>query len=304
MKKQRERLRIGTRGSRLALAQTEEVLKALLKTNPNLEFEIIKIYTRPDIRRQDLLNSFPTGMFVKELEQALLDGVADIAIHSLKDLPTNITPQLSLAAISERDDPRDVLVSHSKLPFTQLQPGAVLGTSSSRRAGQLKSIRSDINIIPIRGNVDTRLQKVQNGEFDAVVLAAAGIRRLGLTDQITQYFSTHELIPPAGQGALAIQIRTDDEWIQNVVKDVNHHATQISVVAERAFLAHLGGGCKVPIGAYGEIKSGILRLRGMIIEEEGKRWFSAEVSGTPKDPTSLGIELSKRLLEMGAHQII
>ena len=304
MRNQRQHLVVGTRGSKLALVQTEEILQELRRTNPDLQFEIIEISTSPDVRWQDPLDSFPAGMFVKELEHALLDGVADIAIHSLKDLPTDMPPQLSIAAVGQREDPRDVLISHSNLSLSQLQQGARLGTSSPRRASQVKTMRRDLEIVPIRGNVDTRLRKVQDGEYDAAVMAAAGIRRLGLLDQITQYFSTQELIPPPGQGALAAQIRADDDWTRRVLKDVNHQFTQIAVVAERAFLSHLGGGCKVPVGAYSEIQAGVLGIRGIIIDDEGRRSFSTEVSGTPNDPTSLGIELAERLLDMGARGIV
>ena len=304
MRNQRQHLVVGTRGSKLALVQTEEILQKLRRTNPDLQFEIIEISTSPDVRWQDPLDSFPAGMFVKELEHALLDGVADIAIHSLKDLPTDMPPQLSIAAVGQREDPRDVLISHSNLSLSQLQQGARLGTSSPRRASQVKTMRQDLEIVPIRGNVDTRLRKVQDGEYDAAVMAAAGIRRLGLLDQITQYFSTQELIPPPGQGALAAQIRADDDWTRRVLEDVNHQFTQIAVVAERAFLSHLGGGCKVPVGAYSEIQAGVLGIRGIIIDDEGRRSFSTEVSGTPNDPTSLGIELAERLLDMGARGIV
>ena len=187
MRNQRQHLVVGTRGSKLALVQTEEILQKLRRTNPDLQFEIIEISTSPDVRWQDPLDSFPVGMFVKELEHALLDGVADIAIHSLKDLPTDMPPQLSIAAVGQREDPRDVLISHSNLSLSQLQQGARLGTSSPRRASQVKTMRRDLEIVPIRGNVDTRLRKVQDGEYDATVMAAAGIRRLGLLNQITQY---------------------------------------------------------------------------------------------------------------------
>jgi hydroxymethylbilane synthase len=300
----RQRLVVGTRGSKLALVQTEEILQELRRTNPDLQFEVIEISTRPDVRSQDPLSSFPAGMFVKELEHALLDGVADIAIHSLKDLPTEMPPQLSIAAVGERQDPRDVLVSRSNLSLSELKQGSRLGTSSPRRASQVKTMRRDLDIVPIRGNVDTRLKKVHDGEYDATVMAAAGIQRLGLLSQVTQYFSTQELIPPPGQGALAVQIRADDEQTRRVVEHVNHQTTQIAIDAERAFLSHLGGGCKVPVGAYSEIQSGILEIRGIIIDDEARQYFSSEVSGSPDDPVSLGIKLAERLLDMGAREIV
>ena len=304
MNNQRQRLLVGTRGSKLALIQTEEILRELRSKHPELQFEVLVISTRPDVRWQDPLASFSTGMFVKELEHALVDGMVDIAIHSLKDLPTDIPTQLSIAAIGHRADARDVLISHSNLSLTQLQKGASLGTSSPRRASQVKALRQDLTIVPIRGNVDTRLKKVQDGECDAIVMAAAGIQRLGLTNEITQYFSTQELVPPPGQGALAIQIRSDDEWTEQVVQSVNHQTTQMATLAERAFLAHLGGGCKVPVGAYSEMESGILKIAGIILDDQGNRCFSAEISGAPNDPSSLGTELAKRLLDMGAREII
>ena len=298
------RLVVGTRGSSLALVQTEEVLKELRALHPHLEFQVTTINTRPDVRRDDPLASFDRGMFVKELELALLDREADIAVHSLKDLPSPTPPYFSIAAIGQRLDPRDVLVSHSGVSFQELPPGARVGTSSPRREAQLRALRSDLEVVPIRGNVDTRLRKVQDGQYDAVVLAAAGLARLGFLEHVTHYFSPQELVPPPGQGALAVEIRADDEWTNSVVRTVNHQSTAVAVIAERAFMAHLGGGCRVPFAAYGEMVDDRLKLMGLISDLKAEHRFVTEVEGDPEHPEDVGVELAERLLAMGARGLV
>ena len=298
------RLVVGTRGSALALIQTEEVLKELRALHPHLEFRVITISTRPDARREDPLDSFDRGMFVKELELALLEHEADIAVHSLKDLPSVTPPQLAIAAIGKRQDPRDVLVSRSGLSLQELPTGARIGTSSPRRACQVKAVRQDLKVVPIRGNVDTRLRKVRSGEYDAAVLAAAGLARLGQLERVTQYLPPREWVPPPGQGALAVETRADDEWAQSVVTAMDHHPTALAVTAERAFLARLGGECRVPFGAYGEIVNGRLRVTGFISDEEAAYRFSTEVEGDPERPEEVGVELAERLLAMGARDLV
>ena len=295
---------IGTRGSKLSLVQTDYVVQILKESNPEVHIEVATITTPPDIRNQDPLRSFERGMFVKELQLALLDGRADVAVHSLKDLPTQGPPGLSIAAISFREDPRDVLISREGSNLYELPRGAVVGTSSTRRASQLTFLREHLDIKPIRGNVDSRIQKMQNGEFDAIVVAAAGVSRLGRDQEVTQYFETSELIPPPGQGALAIESRSDDAWVQGLLQAVNHEPTSNAITAERAFLAHLGGGCSVPVAAYAEIYQDALKISGLICTENGDQRFWKEITGPATDPTTLGVRLATDLLDMGAKTIV
>ena len=304
MANRRNHIVIGTRGSKLSLAQTGYVIQTLRKFNPEVNIEVATITTTPDIRNQDPLLSFQRGMFVKELQVALLDGRADVAVHSLKDLPTQRPPGLSIAAISTREDPRDVLISREGLNLNDLPSGSIVGTSSSRRASQLRFLRKQLDIKPIRGNVDSRIQKMQNGEFDAIVVAAAGVSRLGRDQEVTQYFGTSELIPPPGQGALAIESRSDDTWVQALLQAVNHEPTSSAITAERAFLSHLGGGCSVPVAAYAHIHGNELKMAGLICNESGDQRFWEEISGPLKNPEALGIRLAQDLLAMGAKAIV
>tara|TARA_Y100000590_G_scaffold102029_1_gene115892 strand:+ start:3785 stop:4699 length:915 start_codon:yes stop_codon:yes gene_type:complete len=304
MTSSRNSLVIGTRGSKLSLVQTNYVVQILRQANPKIDIKIATISTSPDIRYQAPLGSFQRGMFVKELELALLDGRADIAVHSLKDLPTQMPHGLTIGAISEREDPRDVLISPNRAHLSDLPVAAVIGTSSSRRASQLRFLRRDLTIKPIRGNVDSRIQKMRDGQFDAIVVAAAGISRLNRNDEVSQYFRTTELIPPPGQGALAIETRSSDVWIQDLLKSVNHEPSEKAVTAERSFLAHLGGGCSVPVAAYAEIRANDLKISGLICNENGDQRFSEEIIGSLTDPQALGIKLAKDLLDMGANAIV
>ncbi|MSQ40510.1 MAG: hydroxymethylbilane synthase [Dehalococcoidia bacterium] len=302
--KRRNRLVVGTRGSALALVQTEEVFKELRAAHPDLEFQVVTIRTSPDVRREDPLSSFDRGMFVKELEYALLDKKVDMVVHSLKDLPSETPPQFSIAAIGKRLDPRDVLVSRAGLPLARLPSGARIGTSSPRRACQVKALRRDVEIVLIRGNVDTRLRKVSEGQYDAAVVAAAGVARLGLLDQVSQFFSPREIIPPPGQGALAVETRAADEWAQWVVGPVNHQPTAVAVTAERAFMARLGAGCRVPFAAYGEVTAEGLKLVGLISDTDGERCFTTDIQGDPARAEELGVELAERLLSAGARDLV
>ena len=211
---------------------------------------------------------------------------------------------LTIGAISEREDPRDVLISPNRAHLSDLPVAAVIGTSSSRRASQLRFLRRDLTIKPIRGNVDSRIQKMRDGQFDAIVVAAAGVSRLNRNDEVSQYFRTTELIPPPGQGALAIETRSSDVWIQDLLKSVNHEPSEKAVTAERSFLAHLGGGCSVPVAAYAEIRANDLKISGLICNENGDQRFSEEIIGSLTDPQALGIKLAKDLLDMGANAIV
>ncbi len=246
---------VGTRGSALALTQTGFVVEALRKAHPNARFETRTIHTEGDRSTAALSELGGRGVFVIEIERALLARKIDIAVHSLKDLPADETTGLTIAAVYEREDPRDVLVSREGLALDRLPSAAVVGTGSPRRAAQVVALRPDLRIADIRGNVDTRLRKVEDGEYDATVLAAAGLSRLGWLDRATQIFETDQMLPAVGQGALAVQTRTDDVDAVAAVSALDHAATRAAVTAERAFERRLGGGCHAAIAAYGVILS-------------------------------------------------
>jgi hydroxymethylbilane synthase len=239
------------------------------------------------------------GVFVKELEAALLDGRIDLAVHSLKDLPTEIPEGLCLAAVAERLDPRDILASRSGR-LAELAPGSRIGTGSIRRTVQLVAYRPDLEVRSVRGNVDTRLRKVASGELDGVILAATAMLRLGWEDRITEYLPLEHFLPPAGQGALGIEIRANDEEIGGLVSRLNHQPTWQSVVAERTFLSALGGGCRAPIATLGTVKGNTLKLRGMVSDASGQKILSASAEGKVTTPEQLGIQLAGKMLKMGA----
>ena len=302
-----QRITIGTRGSQLALWQSNWVKNEIMRQHPNVEVCIQTISTKGD-RILDVslpkLGEQGKGLFTKELEEAISEHRIDIAVHSLKDLPTELPRGLRIGAICKREDVRDALVSRDGISFDDLPPGACLGTSSLRRQAQLLARRSDLLIQPIRGNVDTRLRKVQIGEFDAVVLAAAGLHRLGLGDRITQYLTEEFMVPAVGQGALAIEMRDDDPAMEAIIRGLDHEPTRLACAAERAFLKGLGGGCLVPIGAHARIESGLVRLNGLVINSSGSEAVRGERLGPIDDPESTGRELADELLSRGAGRIL
>lgn len=300
----RKNIIIGSRGSRLALTQAESVLSQLKDANPHLKFSLSKIVTEGDRNRRLSLDRMAgVGVFVKELEAALLDGRIDLAVHSLKDLPTEIPEGLYLAAVVERLDPRDILVSRSGR-LAELAPGSRIGTGSVRRAVQLVAYRPDLEVCSIRGNIDTRLRKVPSGELDGVILAATAMLRLGWADRITEYLPLEYFLPPAGQGALGIEIRANDEEIGEIVSRLNHQPTWQSVVAERTFLSALGGGCRAPIATLGTINGDTLNLMGMVSDASGKKILHASEEGSAATPEQLGIRLARKMLKMGASKFI
>jgi hydroxymethylbilane synthase len=300
----RKHIIIGSRGSRLALIQAESVLPQLKETNPHLKFSLSKIVTEGDRNRRLSLDRMAgVGVFVKELEAALLDGRIDLAVHSLKDLPTEIPGGLYLAAVVERLDPRDILVSRLGR-LAELAPGSRIGTDSIRRAIQLAAYRPDLEACSIRGNVDTRLRKVSSGELDGVILAATAMLRLGWADRITEYLPLEYFLPPAGQGALGIEIRANDEEIGELVSPLNHQPTWQSVVAERTFLSALGGGCRAPIATLGTINGNTLKLMGMVSDASGKKILRASGEGSATTPEQLGIRLARKMLKIGASKFI
>ncbi len=289
----------------MALAQAEWVVARLSQLHPELDLRLKRVKTRADIFRDVALARIEgKGIFVKEIEEALLSGEIDLAVHSLKDLPTALPRGLAIGAVPPREEPRDALVSALGVELGDLPPGAVIGTGSLRRMAQLLAVRSDLAVREIRGNVDTRLRKVREGEYDAVVLAAAGLRRLGLASAITQYLPLEIMMPAVGQGALAVEIREEDQEMATLVRGINDSATEAATGAERAFLAAFGGGCAVPIAAYGAVEGESILLKGMVASLDGQRLLRDEVVGQARDAQALGEMLAQRLLEMGADEIV
>ena len=302
-------IRIGSRGSQLALWQANYVAAELRNLGAEVTIEIIR--TAGD-RMQELPAVPPAnpsgngkGIFTREIEEALLQKRIDLAVHSLKDLPTELSPLLSLAAIPKREDPRDVFVSQRYGSLEELAPGAVIGTGSLRRQAQLLHIRPDLHCIEFRGNVDTRLNKLAQGKADAIILAAAGLERLEKTEWIRQRFSPEILCPAPGQGALAIECRRDDAALHRVLAPLEDRASRLAVTAERAFLAALGGGCEVPIGGYCRIvnpETQEFSLRGVVASADGKTILKAEVRHV--DPMEAAAQLARRLLSEGAAGVL
>ena len=296
---------VGTRGSQLALRQTELVVAALRARDSEAQIEIKQIKTQGDRdQRTSLMKIGGQGVFVKELEAAILAGDIDVAVHSLKDVPSEIAPGLTLAAFPERADPRDALVSRHGKTLAELPAGARIGTGSRRRVVQLRALRSDIEPVDIRGNVDTRIRKVDEGEYEAVVLAQAGLERLGLAERASQVFNAEELLPSAGQGAIVVEARVGDVKVLELLASITHEATRLSCEAERAFLARLGGGCQLPFGAYAEIESDVFRIRGFVADDEGRRLLRGEMRVPVEEAGSVGLRLAERLLNEGAAEFM
>ncbi|MBM4405432.1 MAG: hydroxymethylbilane synthase [Chloroflexi bacterium] len=300
----RQRITIGTRGSPLALTQTKGVIALLRKRFPKVSFIIKEIRTQGDVKADAPLESLPRGLFAKELEQALERGEIDLAVHSFKDLPTQLAPGFAIAAITKREDPRDVLVSPSYASLQALPKGARLGTSSPRRAAQMRAWRPDLAVLPIRGNVGTRIAKAGGPGFDGVVLAAAGVHRLGMHRHIREYIAPSICIPEPGQGALALEVRAGDGATAKIAAAARDRAATAAVTAEVAVLRALGGGCKTPIAAYAERKGAKLYLRAMVSDTAGRRVLRATASGTDNHPERLGTRLANRLLAMGAADVL
>jgi hydroxymethylbilane synthase len=270
-----------------------------------LTVELVKIKTTGDkILDVPLAKVGGKGLFVKEIEEALLDGRIDIAVHSMKDIPTNLPQGLHLACITEREDPRDVVISRNGLKLADLPKGAKIGTASLRRQAQVLNMRPDFEIVQLRGNLDTRIKKLSEIGLDAILLAGAGIKRMGWVDKITEYLEPDTVLPAIGQGALGIETRDGDEEINRMVAFFNHHITSVSVRAERALLKRLEGGCQVPIAAYGTVKNGRLKLVGLVASTEGRNIVKDSLEGTWEEAEGLGVRLAERLLDMGAGDIL
>lgn len=304
----REQITIGTRGSKLALWQTNWVKSELERLHPGLQVAIEIISTKGD-RVLDVslpkLGEQGKGLFTKELEEAIHERRVDLAVHSLKDLPTELPAGLHIAAISRREDVRDALVArHGIYSFNDLPQQALIGTSSLRRQAQLLAARPDLRLEPIRGNVDTRLRKLDDGLFDAIILAAAGLHRLGFAERITEYLDPALILPAVGQGALAIETRSDDAAVNEIVSRLNHAETRLACQAERAFLKGLGGGCLVPIAAHAEIASSTLTLTGLVASTDGSETVRSHLSGASAEAESLGDQLARELIARGADRIL
>ena len=297
------KLTIGTRGSQLALWQTNWVKAQLTATGHEIEVRIIKT-TGDKMQNLPLAGSGTKGLFIKELEEALLDASVDLAVHSMKDLPTDLPAGLAVVAVPQREDPRDVLISTGGKRYAELPAGARVGTSSLRRQSQLRKLRADLELVPLRGNLDTRLRKLDRGDCAAIVLAAAGVHRLGWRPRITQYFSAAEICPAVGQGALAIEARSSDEHAASALRLLDHPPTHLAVRAERALLHHLGGGCQVPIAAHAIVEDGALRLTGVVADLQGTRLIRATGSGSADAPEALGARVGEDLLRQGARAIL
>jgi hydroxymethylbilane synthase len=299
------RIRIGSRGSRLALIQARAVVDALHRARPDVSTEIEIIHTAGD-REIDLpLDRIGgIGVFIKEIEQALVEGKIDLAVHSMKDVPTSLPEGLVLAATTERADPRDVLVAKAASSLETLPPGATVATGSLRRRSQLLASRPDLRVEDLRGNVGTRLEKLDRSSWDAIVLAAAGLLRLNLASRIAAYLPLESMLPAVGQGALALEIRDDDEKTREQVLALNHEPTARAVRCERAFLERLGGGCQVPIAAHASAVSGALLLRGYVGSVDGSRHLKGELSSDLESAERLGVELAESMLERGAAETL
>ncbi len=294
-------LRIGSRGSQLALWQANHIAARLRERGHEVELEIIRT-TGDKITDVALAKVGTKGMFTKEIEEALAQGRIDLAVHSLKDLPTELAAEFEIAAITERENPRDVLLSVKYSDLDNLPRGAKVGTSSLRRQAQLKVKRPDLEIFPLRGNVDTRVRKLEDGEYDAVVLAAAGLNRLGKTQLIRQELPAEVMCPAAGQGALAIEIRRSDGATGEHLRFLDHPATRMATTCERALLNKLGGGCQVPIGAFAEMAAGQLTLTAICARPDGSKLVRERQSGS--DPIELGERTGVLILQRGGKEIL
>lgn len=299
---------IGSRGSELALWQARWVEHELMQRNPALKIETRIIKTTGDkILDSPLSKVGSKGLFSKEIERALLDQSIDLAVHSLKDVPTLVPPGLTLAAITEREDVRDVFLAHPAKNISALasvQFNGRIATGSLRRRSQLLHWRSDLDIIDIRGNLNTRWQKLRNSDWDGMILALAGVKRLGWMNRVTEILPPSFMLPAVGQGAMAIEIRKDDEWLSSVVSNLNHSETERATTAERALLRYLEGGCQIPVAAYGKIEEGTLSLEACVGSSDGREAVRGRLDSDPGRAETLGVQLASELLERGAWRIL
>ncbi|MFA5181430.1 MAG: hydroxymethylbilane synthase [Syntrophales bacterium] len=298
-------IRIGTRGSALALAQANWIKDKIEKNRPGIGVELIIIKTKGDIMQDvALVKIGGKGVFVKEIEDALLRGDIDLAVHSMKDVPAVLPEGLEIAVTPEREDPRDVLVAKNRIKFETMPRRARIGTGSLRRGFQIRSIFPDVEIVPLRGNLDTRLKKVDTEDLDAVVLAAAGIRRLGWISRVTQFLPVETILPAVGQGTLALEVRGDDESVRETITFLNHPPTWRETRAERAFLGRLGGGCQLPLAAYAKTEGPDIKIVGMLGTIDGRVLIREEVRGIAASCDDLGTQLAEIILNRGGRAIL
>jgi len=305
-------LRIGTRASALALWQANHIAD-VLKRLAGIETELVRIRTTGDrlqsaslarMNEQIGAEAGTKGIFIKELQEALLAGTIDLAVHSMKDVPTETPPGLVLAAITRREDPRDCLISRQGGTLKTLPNGARIGTSSLRRQAQLRHHRPDADVVDLRGNVDTRLKKLDGGEFDSIVLAMAGVSRLGLANRVTQVLDEDVMLPAVGQGALGIETRADDSLTLEFVSALDNHETRACVTAERSLLEALQGGCQVPLGALGSLRGGELHLEAAVFSAAGSEYIRCSENGSAEQARSIGFRLAAALIESGAEKLL
>jgi len=298
-------IRIATRKSPLAMWQAEHVAAELKKAHPGITVELLGMSTKGDrILDAPLAKIGGKGLFVKELEEGMLEGTADIAVHSMKDVPVELPEGLHLPIIMQREDPRDAFVSNKYSSLDELPQGACVGTSSLRRQSQISERRPDLVIKPLRGNVNTRLAKLDAGEFDAIILASAGLIRLEFADRIASFITPEQSLPAIGQGAVGIECRVSDERINALLKPLHHEETAICVRAERAMNHRLNGGCQVPIAGYAELKEGRVHMRGLVGEPDGTHILRSETEGDAAETEQLGIQVADELLSHGADRIL
>lgn len=301
----RNEIVIGSRGSKLALVQSNLVIEELKRYYPDIDFSIKIIKTKGDKILDKTFDKIGgKGLFVKEIETALLKSEIDIAVHSMKDVPSEFPEGLEISAITKRKDVRDILVSKEGKRFSQLKKRAKIGTSSLRRGAQLKGLRKDIEIVPVRGNVQTRINKIKELDLDGVILAAAGLLRLGLDNEISEFFDYHDIVPAVGQGALGIETRNDDEFIKEVVSKINDDLTGTVIKAERTFMKILNGGCHVPVGAFAYIEEKKLKMIGLVASIDGQNVIKVSDEDKTENYADLGERIAKEVLNRGGRDIL
>lgn len=298
-------IRIGSRASKLALAQAQWVMDRITTRYTDIEVELIKIKTKGDrITNRPLSTIGGKGLFVKEIEESLRRGEIDVAVHSLKDVPTELPDTLCIGIFPEREDPHDVMLSKDNILLKDLPEGSCIGTSSLRRAAQILHYRSDLKIVPLRGNLDTRIRKLDGVDIQAIVVAAAGLKRIGLADKIAQLLSFDYMVPAVGQGALGLEFRLDDKDTLHMLQFLDHYATRVAVEAERSFLMELHGGCQIPIAGFARLKNNSLLLDGLVAALDGSTIVRDKIIGSPENAKELGATLANMLLDAGARRIL
>jgi len=298
-------IRIGTRASQLALAQTKWVIDRILAKYPNIRIDLVKIKTKGDrVIDRPLSTIGGKGLFVKEIEEALKRNEIDVAVHSLKDVPAELPDNLYIGIIPERGDPHDVMISKDDITLKDLPEGSCIGTSSLRRSAQLLHYRPDLKIVPLRGNLDTRIRKLDTADIQAIIVAAAGLIRIGFKERITQPFSFDLMLPAIGQGALGLEVRRDDQKTRDILAFLDHYPTRMAVEAERSFLMGLKGGCQLPIAGFARFEKDSIYLDGLVADLDGSTIFRDVVTGPAEKARELGPILIKRLLDAGASKIL